>query len=772
MRKKISISLMTTLIIFGVVGCGGTSNNTNGTTTLNGAATDDYIIGGNVKIYDKNGKIVSKKCKTVDFGQFSCELTDVYQNDRLVVVVSDGKLDSDGNASTSNDTNDFNGKSLVAVAEIGKGVIVSPVTTKLMVGNSITVDIDENLSYLNSQFDSSLIKDKNLTQILNNEKNSLLPTIIKENDKNSIKEQVKKVRKLLENNILIVNNIKISDNKNFRLHILHVNDTHSHIEPERIKIKFNGVKTYVYAGGYAKIAKYFNDTKNADSHTLNLHAGDAVQGTLYYNLFGGKVGVACLNKMQIDAQVLGNHAFDRGADNLKDNFVSKVNYPILSANTIVSDENEGLKKLIKPYIVKDIDGQKIAILGLTVESAKLSSPGPTVSFANAIGTAKTIVHEIENKGINKIIALTHLGYNRDKILAQEVPDIDVIVGGHSHTLLGDFSNIDLTRKGDYPTVVKHNDESKTLVLQAWKWGMIVGDINMVFDKDGKIKKYLGTPVMLLSDKFLRKDTNGHKIEVNTTVKSEIKKIISKLSNVKIEEPEADVEDIIAQYKPQVDKMMKRTIGEATVDLIHTRIPGAIDPDNGKVLPNGSLIAPLVVKAMYEKAKEYGGADFAMQNAGGIRISIPEGNITMGEVMQMLPFGNTLTTLDMQGSDIKDMIESAIDRSYIKGTNTGCFPYLANAKFSFNPTRPLGQRIVEFKVKKDGKWEDLDPNKTYKIATNSYVANGGDNYIEFEEKATNKYDTGFVYANIFIDYVKKVKTLSPLPADEIPVNVVK
>lgn len=774
-RKKIYLSLVSTLISLSITGCGnsGTQGDDipNKTQMLHGAATDDYIIDGDVKIYDKNGKLVSKKCETGDFGQFTCELTGVNENDKLVVIVEGGKLDTDGNASTLVDTKDFSGKSLIATAELGKGVIVSPITTKLMVGAKITVDTDENLSYLNTQFDLSSIKDKNLTQILINEKNSLIPTIIKANNKETIREQVRKAKKLLANNILIVNDVKEGNNQNFRVHILHVNDTHSHIEPERISVKFDGVKTYVYTGGYAKIAKYFNDTKEADSHTLNLHAGDAVQGTLYYNLFGGKVGVACLNKMQIDAQVLGNHAFDRGADNLRDNFVSKVNYPILSANTIVSDENEGLKKLIKPYIIKDVNGQKIAILGLTVESAKLSSPGPTISFANAIDTAKTTVQEIETKGINKIIALSHLGYDRDKILAQEVPDIDVVVGGHSHTLLGNFSNIGLTSKGNYPTVIKHN-ESQTLVLQAWKWGMVVGDINVIFDKDGKIKKYLGTPVMLLSDKFLRKDADGHKVEVNATVKSEIKKIISKLSNVKIEEPEADIEDIISQYKPQVDKMMKKTIGEATANLIHTRIPGAIDPDNGKVLPNGSLIAPLVVKAMYEKAKEYGGADFAMQNAGGIRISIPEGNVTMGEVMQMLPFGNTLTTLDMQGSDIKDMIESAIDRSYIKGTNTGCFPYLANAKFTFNPKKPEGQRIVEFKVKKDGKWEDLDPNKTYTIATNSYIANGGDNYIEFEEKATNKYDTGFVYANIFIDYIKQVKTLSPLPIDEVPVSVIK
>ncbi|WP_456480629.1 bifunctional metallophosphatase/5'-nucleotidase [Nautilia sp.] len=554
--------------------------------------------------------------------------------------------------------------------------------------------------------------------------------------------------------------------KNFSLEIIHINDTHSHLESVQIPVYINGVKTYVYAGGYAKIANYIYEKKLQNPNVLTLHAGDAVQGTLYYTLFKGKTDVEALNLMYIDAMSVGNHEWDDGADAFAVNFANYANFPILGCDVNVSD-NPLLKKTIKPFIIKQISGRYVAVVGDSIDSSVISSPGPTVSFLNYLTSAEKYVKELENFGINKIIFLTHLGYETDKYLASRVKGIDVIVGGHSHTLIGDFKNLGLSSEGEYPTVVDNNG-SKTLIVTAWKWGLVVGDLNVTFDEKGNVIDYSGTPVMLVEDDFLRKDSDGVKKEVSGEEKTQITDFISEAPNIKIQNSDKRVQEVINRYKPEVDALLSQTVGTASEDLINVRLPGDVDPESNITLEHGSLIAPLVALSMYEKVQKEG-CDFALQNAGGIRISIPQGNITVGEIYTLLPFGNTLVTLEMNGSVIKTMLENAIERSFITKTNTGAFPYLGNAKITIKKDNPSGNRIIDFKIKKDGVWVDFDENKTYKIVTSAYLAGGGDNYSEMSQ-AINKTDTGFVEADTFIEYVKQKQIISPLPDDETPVTV--
>jgi len=547
---------------------------------------------------------------------------------------------------------------------------------------------------------------------------------------------------------------------NLTIEILHINDTHSHLEPIKTSIYINGKKTYVYAGGYAKIAKYIKE-KKTNPHIIVLHAGDAVQGSLYYILFKGKADVEALNKMKLDAMTVGNHEFDKNATSFGINFAKLANFPIISCD-INASANPILKNIIKPYIIKEIDKQKIAIVGDSVNSSVISNPGPTVVFSNYIDSAKKYVNELKKRGINKIIFLTHIGYKHDQFLARQIPDIDIIIGGHSHTLLGDFTNIGMKSKGPYPTVINHN-LSKTLIVTDYKWGEMIGDINVTFDKNGKITNYTGTPVMLVSDIFLRKNANGKKVEVNESIKTKIKNFISNQPNIKIESNDKTVEQIINKYKPEVNKLMKTVIGIAAENLVNVRLPN-------KKNPHGSMIAPIVAKALYEKAEKTGGCDFALQNVGAVRISIPKGNISIGEVYTLLPFGNTLVILNLKGAKIKTMLENVIDLSFIKHSHTGSFPYMYNAKITINVSNKKGQRITSFKIKDaNGNWIDLDQNKTYKIATNSYIANGGDYYSEMRN-ASNKTDTGFLNTEIFINYIKSKGTIKKLPDDEVPITL--
>ncbi len=521
----------------------------------------------------------------------------------------------------------------------------------------------------------------------------------------------------------------------FRLQIIHVNDTHSHIEPTKIKIRLNNKKIYVFAGGYAKIGKFIKQNKN--SHTLVLHAGDAVQGTLYYTLFKGKADVDVMNKMGFDAMCVGNHEWDNGAGVFAKYFAKKAEFPIIACDVNVS-KNKFLKNIIKPFVIKKFGKEKVAVVGDTIDASVISNPGPTVKFCNYLKSAEKYVNILKRKGINKIIFLTHLGFKRDVFLAKEIPDIDVIVGGHSHTLLGNFKNLGLKSEGSYPVVIKHKN-SLTLVVTAWKWGLVVGDLNVTFNKKGVVTAWSGTPVMLVSDRFFV----SRKKLVTGELKRKIEKEIKNAKNIQIEKPDVDILNVIARYKPEVQKLMNKKIGIAEVSFLNKRIP-----DN-----KNYLIAPLVARALYIKAKRNTGkCDFALINAGALRCNIPKGVVTLGEIYNLLPFGNTLVIVKMKGTVIKRMLQNAIKRA-LSGEDTGAFPYVY-------PGRMIIKNAIldDLRIYKNGKWENLKNDKYYYIATNSYLANGGDYYSEM--KKASKYDTGFVTADVFINYIKKVKTLKP------------
>ncbi len=552
---------------------------------------------------------------------------------------------------------------------------------------------------------------------------------------------------------------KIINSHTFTLEILHVNDLHSHFEPVLTSIHLDNKKFYLYAGGYAKIANFIKNKKAKNSHILSLLAGDAVQGTLYYTIFKGKADIAVLNKMDIDIMTLGNHEFDDGADILAKNFVSKAKFDIVCCD--VKFYNKELKKIVKPYVIKKIDNNKIAIVGNTVNSSVISNPGPTVKFLNYITSAKRVVDKLKSEGINKILFLTHLGYKKDQILAKKVPSIDIIVGGHSHTLLGDFANLGLFSSGKYPTIIKHKN-SQTLIVTSWKWGQIVGDIKVTFDNKGNIKSYTAQPIMLIDDKFLVKNKKEQKVEVSKSMKKILEKKIFSMPNIKIESQDKSVEAIINKYKPFVKKLMSAKIAQATIKMPHIEIP------KEKILYKSSMVAPYIALAMYQKANENGKCDLAIQNAGGIRASISKGDITVGEIYTILPFGDDLVTLRMKGKYLLNMLENAIDISLIKKTHVGAFPYIAGAKMMIKESNPKNHRIIMFKIKKGNKWIKINKNKIYNVAVNSYIARGGSYYNLLKQKkiAMDKYDTGFICSSIFLKYLKKIKILRPFEENKV------
>jgi 5'-nucleotidase len=166
--------------------------------------------------------------------------------------------------------------------------------------------------------------------------------------------------------------------------------------------------------------------------------------------------------------------------------------------------------VVKPYVIKTVDGQKVALVGVaTPETPFISSPGATVKFLDPAESLAKAVRDLEKQGVNKIVVLSHLGYDVDKALAAKTTGVDVIIGGHSHSLLGPMGSLGLKSLGDYPTVVKDAAGDTVLVATSWQWANAIGSLDVDFDEAGKVVSFKGTPKLLAGlDKFRIYDLPG------------------------------------------------------------------------------------------------------------------------------------------------------------------------------------------------------------------------------------------------------------------------
>ena len=241
--------------------------------------------------------------------------------------------------------------------------------------------------------------------------------------------------------------------ENLELSIIHMNDTHSHFDESQLKAKLADENVKLPIGGYERLFQRVDEKRRAleksGKNVLVLHGGDAFQGTIYFTQNKGKMNAAAWKLLRLDAMALGNHEFDIGSRKLSE-FLSEVDFPVLAANIDVS-KNKYLKGKIKPFIIKQVQGRKVGIIGLTPETLKqLSLIDSDLVVKKEIESTRETIKVLKKLGVQHIIVLDHIGYENDLKLAKAVDGIDVIVGGHSHTLLGDFREEGLKVLGKLP----------------------------------------------------------------------------------------------------------------------------------------------------------------------------------------------------------------------------------------------------------------------------------------------------------------------------------
>jgi 5'-nucleotidase len=549
--------------------------------------------------------------------------------------------------------------------------------------------------------------------------------------------------------------------------ILHVNDVHSHLDSDNLDLTLDGTTTKAEVGGMARVATLVNELSAENDNHLVLHAGDAVQGTLYYTLFQGAADAEVMNAIGFDAMCIGNHEFDDGDEWLA-GFIDQLDAPVISSNIDVAPGNV-LEGKFAPYIIKEVGGQQIGIIGVTIagKTQESSQPSDEIIFNDEIDSVQAAVNELTAAGVGKIIVLSHYGYNNVQMLATQVSDIDVIIDGDSHTLLGDFSPYGLADSGDYPTMATNADGDDVCIVQAWEYSKVLGELDVTFAGD-VLASCSGTPHLLLGDTFVREDGEENEYTVAGDELAGIQQVIDADDQLTITAEDPTVAAIIATYAEDVDALGETVIGEAGEDLLLSRVPG--HDYYGVNLPLGSDITPVVAKAFYAMDPN---ADIAIQNAGGVRTSVTSGDITYDTAYTLLPFANTLYEIDMYGSEIKQVMEDAIE-NIAQGGSTGGFPYAYAIKYDVDATQAYGSRIsnIEFKARDSDSYVALEDGTLYVVVTNSYTAAGRDGYDTFatvqEERGLGT-DTYLDYALSFVSYVESLtannEQLMKLPAKD-------
>jgi 5'-nucleotidase/UDP-sugar diphosphatase len=469
------------------------------------------------------------------------------------------------------------------------------------------------------------------------------------------------------------------------LTILHVNDTHGHIlpfVPFLHKVAGGGQK----AGGAAYLATMIENERAANPEgTLLLSAGDMFQGTPVSNLFHGKPVIEIMNYLHFDAMDLGNHEFDWGQGVLH-SIISEASFPVISANVLTRDG--GLIEGVKPYLLLERKGVKIAVIGLTTPQTRYTTKAENVAgltFSRPASVMPALIREVRAQGASIVIALTHLGLYDDRELATEVKGIDLIVGGHSHTAIRN------------PVV----ESTGTAIVQAGCYGLYLGVMKIAFDPNSK-------KIVSFTDK-------------------------NELLPVSPESAPADpqVARIVDKYEARVKPEFSKTIGTAAVDLKRS-------------FDGESNLGDLICDAMRSSS----GARIGFQNRGGIRADIPAGPVTMDEVFTALPFDDNIVSMDLTGKQIREALEKSIAYGELSLQVSGI-------RVVFDLSKPAGERVVS--IEASGK--PLDDQASYRVATNDFLAAGGDHFAVF--KHGRNISSGQSLREAVVEYIKRN---SPLQAD--------
>ncbi|XP_060657702.1 protein 5NUC-like [Drosophila nasuta] len=496
--------------------------------------------------------------------------------------------------------------------------------------------------------------------------------------------------------------------------ILHNNDMHARFEQTSrnggVCSRYDTSKDKCF-GGIARVAhevrRHREEAKNGGTPVLYLNAGDTYSGTAWFTLFRENITSAFLNKLQPDAMSLGNHEFDETIQSVVP-FLNALSFPVLVSNMDMTNEPELLAtNKLSNSTVLNVNGVKVGIIGYLTNQTK-DDAHINVEFKDEVESINTEATKLKDKGINIIIALGHSGYQKDLEIARDCPEVDIVIGGHSHTFLDSSQPVaDIADtnpeavRGPYPTTVTQSSGKKVPVVQAYAYTKYLGKLKVQFDGDGNLVSFDGSPILL-----------------NASIAQE-----------------QDVLDLLDAYRPAIAAIGERIIGFTKVDL-----------EGGKVCRQrecnlGNLITDSMV---YARVLENKGGDYwtdaavALMGGGGIRGPIDknaEGSITLRDIMDVLPFTNRLVLTRISGQTLRNALERA---ATLWSTDaSGGFLQLSGIHVEYDFERGSGQRVVSASVLcaqcRIPSYSALNETDFYNIITTDFVLSGGDGFELLEKE---------------------------------------
>jgi len=411
-----------------------------------------------------------------------------------------------------------------------------------------------------------------------------------------------------------------------------------------------------------------------------------------------------MNALAFDGMVMGNHELDFGQAVLKER-IAEASFPVLAANV------QGMPEL-KPFMIREIGGVKVAVIGLVTEHTPTSThPANAVglTFLPPRATLEATLPELRRRA-EVVIVLTHLGHEADRRLAGQIPGVEAVIGGHSHT-----------RVADPPRI---ND---VLVLQAWEHGKALGVLDLTLE--------------------------GGRVTASN----------ARLIDVKPEgpPPAGPVAALVDRYQRQMDGVLGEEIGRSRVHLNGAEV-------RTRETNFGDWVADIV--------RRTAGADMALINGGTIRMSIRKGSIRLKDVYSALPFNNYIVAFRLRGKQIRAALEHGVSRVEF---HDGAFPQVSGLTMAYDPSAPPGSRVVRVSV--GGR--PLEPDREYTVATNDFIAAGGDGYTVFGEVISPSdladpaavgrpgaklvfNDAGRWLRDIVVDTIRAQGEIDPLPEGRI------
>ena len=461
-----------------------------------------------------------------------------------------------------------------------------------------------------------------------------------------------------------------------KLVILHTNDTHSHIVNEE-----GGL------GGVLRRKAAIDSIRSLESNVLVVDAGDAVQGSLFFYLYGGMVEQEIFNILGVDMRILGNHEFDNGIDSIASTWA------LSTAEKLATNYDLSGTKLadqFQPYSIRKFGKKKIGFIGINLDPEGMIAEGhyDGLEYLPIVASANLMAEKLRKEdGVDAVIALTHIGYNPagligDSILAVNSRGIDIIIGGHSHDAIDPSTEQGLRRSH-----MTNLEGKPILVTQTGKYGRYLGKIEINLDSIGN-GSYPAYELMPMDSRYdAKKDEN--------------------------------LADLIERYSVGVDSLMNLEVAHTDYELPEFS-DELLNYFTDFLYARGSELAPDV--------------DFAIGNKGGLRVALPKGKVSKGQILNLMPFPNRVVVIDVEGDDLRDVF-GVMARIGGNGITSNVYAEIDTT----GTVKRLGKVLINGKP--------LDDDKTYRVATIDYLAKGGDYMEGLSEGEIVAQSDGVVYEDL-------------------------